>query len=85
MSPASPSLIQAQHSGIGASIEWLEAQAGARLHAAASTLTSFRLYNAMSASVGETRDVLLTVDEWLACETRPASRQREGRASSASI
>ena len=34
-----------------------------------SALTAFRLYNRNERVSGETRDLLLTVDEWLACET----------------
>ena len=33
------------------------------------TLTTFRLYNRNERVSGETRDLLLTVDEWLACES----------------
>ncbi|MCA3446725.1 MAG: terminase [Rhodobacter sp.] len=54
--------------GIGASLEWLEAQAR-RAHAqGGSALTSFRLYNRNERVSGETRDLLLTIDEWLNCE-----------------
>lgn len=58
----------AEHS-IGASLEWLEAQARRAIARGGSTLTSFRLYNRNERVSGEARDVLLTVDEWLACET----------------
>lgn len=55
--------------GIGASLEWLEAQARRAIARGGSTLTSFRLYNRNERVSGETRDLLLTVDEWLVCET----------------
>lgn len=55
--------------GIGASLEWLQAQARRAIARGGSTLTSFRLYNRNERVSGETRDLLLTVDEWLACET----------------
>ena len=55
--------------GIGSSIEWLMAQARRAITRGGSTLTSFRLYNRNERVSGETRDLLLTVDEWLNCET----------------
>jgi len=58
----------AQH-GIGSSLEWLQAQARRAVARGGSTLTSFRLYNRNERVSGETRDLLLTVDEWMACET----------------
>jgi phage terminase large subunit-like protein len=54
--------------GIGASLEWLQAQARRAIARGGSTLTSFRLYNRNERVSGETRDLLLTVDEWLRCE-----------------
>lgn len=54
--------------GIGSSIEWLQGQARRAIARGGSTLTSFRLYNRNERVSGETRDVLLTVDEWLSCE-----------------
>ncbi len=54
--------------GIGASLEWLQAQARRAIARGGGTLTSFRLYNRNERVSGETRDLLLTVDEWLACE-----------------
>jgi phage terminase large subunit-like protein len=54
--------------GIGASLEWLEAQARRAIARGGSTLTSFRLYNRNERISGENRDVLLTTDEWLRCE-----------------
>lgn len=64
--------------GIGASLEWLRAQARRAIARGGSALTSFRLYNRNERVSGETRDVLLTVDEWLACET-PDLPPRNGR------
>lgn len=58
----------AEH-GVGASLEWLQAQARRAITRGGSTLTSFRLYNRNERISGESRDLLLTVDEWLACET----------------
>ena len=58
----------AQH-GIGSSLEWLQAQARRAIARGGSTLTTFRLYNRNERVSGETRDLLLTVDEWLRCET----------------
>lgn len=55
--------------GIGAGVEWLQAQARRAIARGGSTLTSFRLYNRNERVSGEARDLLLTVDEWLACET----------------
>ena len=54
--------------GVGASEEWLMAQARRAVARGGSTLTSFRLYHRNERVSGEARDVLLTVDEWLACE-----------------
>jgi phage terminase large subunit-like protein len=58
----------AEH-GIGSSLKWLQSQAKRAIARGGSTLTSFRLYNRNERVSGESRDVLLTVDEWLACET----------------
>lgn len=55
--------------GIGSSLEWLEAQAKRAIARGGSSLTSFRLYNRNERVSGESRDMLLTPDEWLACET----------------
>lgn len=56
------------HHGIGASLEWLEATARRAAAQGGNALTSFRLYNRNERVSGETRDLLLTVDEWLSCE-----------------
>lgn len=62
--------------GIGSSLEWLQGQARRAIARGGSTLTSFRLYNRNERVSGENRDVLLTVDEWLACEvSQPPARQ----------
>lgn len=54
--------------GIGGSLEWLEGQAKRAIARGGSSLTSFRLYNRNERISGESRDLLVTVDEWLACE-----------------
>ena len=54
--------------GIGGSLEWLEAQARRAIARGGSSLTSFRLYNRNERVSGEARDLLITLDEWLACE-----------------
>ena len=54
--------------GIGSSLEWLEAQGRRAIARGGSSLTSFRLYNRNERVSGEARDLLVTVDEWLACE-----------------
>ena len=46
----------------------MQAQARRAIQRGGSALTTFRLYNRNERVSGETRDVLLTVDEWLACE-----------------
>lgn len=55
--------------GIGGSLEWLEAQAKRAIARGGSSLTSFRLYNRNERVSGESRDMLITLDEWLGCET----------------
>ena len=64
--------------GIGSVVEWLQAQARRAIARGGSTLTTFRLYNRNERVSGETRDLLLTVDEWLKCETADLP-PREGR------
>ena len=63
--------------GIGGSLEWLEAQAKRAIARGGSSLTSFRLYNRNERVSGESRDLLITLDEWLGCETS-ALPPREG-------
>ncbi|MEM6550406.1 MAG: terminase large subunit [Pseudomonadota bacterium] len=55
-------------SGIGSPPKWLQAQAERAIAQGGHALTSFRLYNRNERISGEVRDVLLTVDEWLAAE-----------------
>jgi len=62
--------------GIGSSLEWLQAQARRAIARGGSTLTSFRLYNRNERVSGETRDVLLTVDQWLSCEVSEAPERK---------
>lgn len=62
--------------GIGSSVEWLKAQARLAITRGGSTLTSFRLYNRNERVSGESRDVLLTVDEWLRCEVEDPPPRR---------
>lgn len=55
--------------GVGASLEWLQAQARRAISRGGSALTAFRLYNLNQRVADENRSVLLTADEWLKCET----------------
>lgn len=55
--------------GIGSSLEWLGSQAKRAIARGGSSLTSFRLYNRNERVSGESRDMLITLDEWLNCET----------------
>jgi phage terminase large subunit-like protein len=55
--------------GIGSSLGWLQMEAQRAISRGGSALTSFRLYNRNERVSDENRDVLLTVDEWLGCET----------------
>ena len=54
--------------GIGSPLEWLEQSAKRAIARGGSSLSSFRLYNRNERISGETRDLLVTVDEWMACE-----------------
>jgi phage terminase large subunit-like protein len=54
--------------GIGASVEWLEAQARRAIARGGTALSSFRLYHRNERVEASHRDLLLTVDQWLACE-----------------
>ncbi|SDJ34111.1 Phage terminase-like protein, large subunit, contains N-terminal HTH domain [Bradyrhizobium sp. Rc2d] len=56
-------------SGIGSSLDWLQGEARRAMQRGGSTLSNFRLFNLNQRVSGENRDVLLTTDEWLACET----------------
>ena len=67
-----PSLIDANPgavAGIGSSIEWLQAEARRAIARGGATLNAFRLYNRNERVSGESRDLLLTADEWMTCET----------------
>ena len=54
--------------GIGGSLRWLQEQANRAIARGGSSLTTFRLYNRNERVSGETRDMLITLDEWLSCE-----------------
>jgi phage terminase large subunit-like protein len=54
--------------GIGSSPKWLQAQAQRAIARGGNALASYRLYNRNERVSGETRDVLLSVDDWLGCE-----------------
>ena len=55
--------------GIGATPEWLMAQAQRAIARGGSALSTFRLFNRNERVSGETRGLLLTVDQWMAAET----------------
>lgn len=55
--------------GIGSTPDWLKSQAERAIARGGSSLTSFRLFNRNERVTAETRDLLLTLDEWLAVET----------------
>lgn len=55
--------------GIGAGMPWLLGEARRAIARGGSALTTFRLYNRNERVSGESRDMLLQLDEWLACET----------------
>jgi phage terminase large subunit-like protein len=64
--------------GIGANPEWLVAQAKRAIAQGGSNLTTFRLFNRNERVSGETRDMLLTIDEWLACEVEELPPRQGG-------
>lgn len=65
--------------GIGASLEWLQAQARRAIARGGSALSSFRNLNRNERVSTEDRSVLVTVDEWLSAEVAPdALPPREG-------
>lgn len=69
-----PSLLEANPGaveGIGASPEWLVAQARRAIARGGSALSSFRNLNRNERVSTEDRSVLVTVDEWLASEVAP--------------
>ncbi len=57
--------------GIGASPEWLVAQAKQAIARGGSALSAFRNLNRNERVASDDRSVLLTVDEWLSCEVAP--------------
>ncbi|WP_299907670.1 terminase large subunit [uncultured Paracoccus sp.] len=57
--------------GIGASLEWLEAQARRAIARGGSALSSFRNLNRNERVSTEDRSVVVTVDEWMAGEVSP--------------
>jgi len=57
--------------GIGASAEWLVAQARRAIARGGSALSSFRNLNRNERVSSEDRSVLVTVDEWLSAEVSP--------------
>jgi len=61
----------AEEPPIGAPVEWLRAQAERAIARGGSALQSFRNLNRNERVSGEDRSLLLTVDEWLACEVAP--------------
>ncbi len=65
--------------GIGASLEWLAAQARRAIARGGSALSSFRNLNRNERVSTEDRSVLITVDEWLSAEVQAADLPtREG-------
>ncbi|WP_244427763.1 terminase large subunit domain-containing protein [Sinorhizobium fredii] len=56
--------------GIGASLEWLQAQARRAIARGGSALSSFRNLNRNERVSTEDRSVLITVDEWLSAEVK---------------
>lgn len=57
--------------GIGASAEWLQAQARRAIARGGSALSSFRNLNRNERVSSDDRSVLVTVDEWLSAEVSP--------------
>ncbi|CAM5476320.1 terminase large subunit [Frigidibacter albus] len=65
--------------GIGASLEWLVAQARRAIARGGSALSSFRNLNRNERVSTENRSVVVTVDEWMSAEVSPdALPPREG-------
>lgn len=67
-----PSLLEANPgalAGIGADQAWLVAQAQRAIARGGAALSTFRLYNRNERVSGETRGLLLTVDQWMQAET----------------
>jgi phage terminase large subunit-like protein len=57
----------AEH-GVGASLEWLQAQARRAVERGGSTLATWRLYNLNQRVSAETRALLIAFDAWARCE-----------------
>lgn len=57
--------------GIGASLEWLQAQARRAIARGGSALSSFRNLNRNERVSTEDRSVVVTVDEWMSAEVSP--------------
>jgi phage terminase large subunit-like protein len=55
--------------GVEADLSWLQAQARRAIARGGSQLVAWRRFNLNQRVAGEDRDVLLTVDQWLSCET----------------
>ncbi|WP_306253895.1 terminase large subunit domain-containing protein [Parvularcula sp. IMCC14364] len=64
--------------GVGATSQWLLTQAERAIQRGGNTLSSFRLYHRNERVSGEERDVLLTVDQWLAAETNELPAREGG-------
>jgi phage terminase large subunit-like protein len=62
--------------GIGATPEWLVAQARRAIARGGSALSSFRNLNRNERVASDDRSVLITIDEWLAAEVAPDSLPR---------
>lgn len=68
----------AEH-GIGASVDWLQAQAKRAIARGGSALSSFRLYNLNQRVSDDHSNVLITLDDWQECEVSELP-PREGAA-----
>lgn len=57
--------------GVGVSLDWLQAEARRCIARGSSTLSNFRLFNLNQRVADEDRQMLISTDEWLACEVGP--------------
>ncbi|WP_300437005.1 terminase TerL endonuclease subunit [uncultured Mameliella sp.] len=57
--------------GIGASLEWLQDQAQRAIKRGGHAAASYRLYHLNQRVSADSREMLLEVDDWLACEVAP--------------
>lgn len=65
--------------GIGAPLSWLKEQAERAIARGGSAAANFRLYNLNQRVSADSREMLLTVDEFLSCEVSPdALPERDG-------